>query len=75
METKQYKWVAIDIAIQLLRPGAKYTLTNTTFTEWDDPRPCPTWTEIEDTLQKIRDFEDSIKTLYIEDYLPKEQLA
>jgi hypothetical protein len=32
---------------------------------WEDPRPCPTWQEIEETMDKIKAFEDSIKTIWL----------
>ena len=72
---KPSKWASIDIAMQFLRPGAKYQLEGTRFTIWADPRPCPSWEEVLDTMEKIRQFEASINTLYLEDYLPKEQAA
>jgi len=34
-------------------------------TRWEDPRPCPTWEEIQDTIEKIRAFEDSINTILL----------
>jgi hypothetical protein len=35
------------------------------FTRWDDPRPCPTWEEVQDTMEKIQRFEDSINTVWL----------
>ena len=57
----------VDTAIQLLRPGAKYQLRGTQFDFWLDPRPVPTWDEINDTIEKIKQFEDSINTIYLEE--------
>lgn len=68
-DKKIYRMYGINTAIQLLRPGSKWALQNKTFVEWNDPRPCPTWEEIEDTMQKIKAFEDSIKTLWTEEQL------
>lgn len=59
---------AIDVAITLLRPGAKFQLGNNKFTIWDDPRPEPSWEEVLETIEKIRAFESSINTIYLEDY-------
>ena len=36
-------------------------------TRWDDPRPCPTWEEIDDTMAKIKAFEESINTIWLPD--------
>ena len=69
MSKKQYTLFGIDTAMRLLRPGARCTIYNNEIIDWMDPRPAPTWEDIVETLQKIKDFEDSIDTLYIEDYL------
>ena len=59
----------IDTAMHLLRPGAKWEISNTMITRWDDPRPCPTWQELQDTMEKIKAFEDSINTIYTEEQI------
>ena len=69
METKVYRFLGIDTAMQLLRPGAKWEISNNVFTRWDDPRPCPTWQEVQDTMEKIKAFEDSINTIYTEEQI------
>ena len=63
--TKQYMLFGIDTAMHLLRPGAKWEISNREFTRWDDPRPCPTWQEVQDTMEKIKQFEDSINTIWL----------
>ena len=63
--TKQYMLFGIDTAMHLLRPGAKWEISNREFTRWDDPRPCPTWQEVQDTMEKIKAFEDSINTVWL----------
>ena len=63
--TKQYMLFGIDTAMHLLRPGAKWEISNREFTRWEDPRPCPTWQEVQDTMEKIRKFEDSINTIWL----------
>lgn len=55
-----YTLFCIHNAISLLRPGAIYALSNMEFVQWNDPRPVPTREEIEETLKKLKDFEDSI---------------
>ena len=73
MTTKIYSLYGIDTAMHLLRPGAKWEISNTMFTRWDDPRPCPTWEEVQDTMQKIKAFEDSINTVWLPEQI--EQIA
>jgi hypothetical protein len=65
MDTKIYRLVGIDTAMHLLRPGAKWEISNTMFTRWEDPRPCPTWEEVQETMEKIKAFEDSINTIWL----------
>ena len=65
----------INTAIYLLRPGAKWEVTNGVFTRWDDPRPCPTWDEVLDTMEKIKKFEESIKTIYLPEQMSKENVV
>lgn len=55
--------------MHLLRPGASWEISNSSFSRWDDPRPCPTWEEVQATMEKIRAFEDSIDTVYTEEQL------
>lgn len=61
---KIYKLFGIDTAMYLLRPGAKWEISNNQFTRWDDERPCPTMKEVYETIEKIKAFEDSINTIY-----------
>lgn len=65
MSTKIYQLYGIDTAMHMLRPGAKWEISNTMFTRWDDPRPCPTWEEVAQTMEKIKAFEDSINTVFL----------
>lgn len=57
--------------MHLLRPGAKWEISNTMITRWEDPRPCPTWEELMETMEKIKSFEDSINTIFTEDQIEK----
>ena len=67
MNTKIYQLYGIDTAMHLLRPGAKWEISNTMFTRWEDPRPCPTMEEVMETMEKIKAFEDSINTIWTEE--------
>lgn len=69
MTTKQYMMYGIDTAMHLLRPGARWEITNNFFSLWDDPRPCPTMEEVHETMEKIRAFEDSINTIFTDEQL------
>lgn len=71
MTMKIYQLYGIDTAMHLLRPGAKWEISNTMFTRWEDPRPCPTWQEVVETMEKIKAFEDSINTIFTEDQIEK----
>jgi len=63
-ETKIYQLYGINTAMHLLRPGARWEISNRDITVWEDERPCPTWEEIDDTMEKIKQFEDSINTIW-----------
>jgi hypothetical protein len=69
MTTKVYRLMGIDTAMHLLRPGARWEISNNCFTRWDDPRPCPSIEEVYQTIEKIREFEDSIDTIYLPEQL------
>jgi hypothetical protein len=69
MDTKIRMMYGIDTAMHLLRPGARWEITNNFFSLWDDPRPCPTIEEVHETMEKIRAFEDSINTIFTDEQL------
>lgn len=69
MDNKIYQLYGIDTAMHLLRPGAKWEISNTMFTRWEDPRPCPTMEEVKETMEKIKAFEDSIKTVWTQEQI------
>ena len=71
METKIYKFYGIDVAMHLLRPNAKWEISNNMFTRWEDPRPCPSIEEVYWVMDKIREFEDSIPTIWLDEDLKK----
>lgn len=66
--------MGIDTAMDLLRPGAAWEISNNHFTRWEDERPCPTIEEVHETIDKIKAFEESINTIYTKDQL-KEMAA
>jgi hypothetical protein len=66
---KKYQLYGINVAMHLLRPNAKWEISNRTITIWEDDRPCPTWDEIDDTMEKIKAFEDSIPTIWTTEIL------
>jgi hypothetical protein len=69
MTEKIYQMYGINTALQLLRPGARWEITNDHFSVWEDPRPCPTMEEVWETMKKIKDFEDSINTVWRDDQI------
>jgi len=73
MRGKLYKLYGINVAIELLRPGAKWEYNGHGFTKWDDERPVPSVEEVNDVMEKIRAFEDSIPTLWTKEQLEKIQ--
>ena len=64
---KIYRLTGIDSAMEMLRPGAKWEISNSTFTRWEDDRPCPSMEEVKDVQRKAREFEDSINTIWTKD--------
>lgn len=71
MESKIYQMYGIDTAMHLLRPGARWEITNNFFSVWEDPRPCPTMEEVHETMDKIKAFEDSINTVWTQEQREK----
>jgi len=64
-DAKIFRLYGINTAMELLRPGAKWEISNRIITRWDDPRPIPSWEEIDATMEKIKAFEDSINTIWL----------
>jgi hypothetical protein len=73
MSIKTYQLLGVDTAMQLLRPGAKWEISGTVFTRWDDPRPCPTWDEVVETVEKIKAFEETIDTIWLPEQIAKSE--
>ena len=55
--------------MHLLRPGAKWEISNNVFTRWDDPRPCPSIEEVYWVIDKIKEFEEMIPTIWLPEQL------
>ena len=64
-DAKIYRLFGINTAMELLRPNAKWEISNRMITRWDDPRPMPSWDEIDATMEKIKAFEESINTIWL----------
>ena len=64
-DAKIFRLFGINTAMELLRPGAKWEISNRIITRWDDPRPIPSWEEIDATMEKIKAFEESINTIWL----------
>ena len=69
MTTKVFRFLGIDTAMHLLRPGAKWEISNNVFTRWDDPRPCPSIEEVYWVIDKIKEFEEMIPTIWLPEQL------
>jgi len=44
--------IGVNSIIKNLRPGSKFTLVGTVFSEWEHELPPPTWEEITEQLNK-----------------------
>lgn len=69
MKEKIYQLYGINSAMHMLRPGARWEITNDHFSIWEDSRPCPTMEEVRETMEKIKAFEDSINTVWRDDQI------
>lgn len=68
---KIYQLYGVNTAINLLRPGARWEVDGSRFTIWDDPRPCPSWDEVQKTMEKLKELEDSLDSMWREDQIEK----
>ena len=71
MATKKmiYRISGLDSAIELIRPGASYELTQNGFEIWNDPRPQPTIKELKEVHKKTREFEESLNPIFLKSQL------
>ena len=65
MDAKIYRFYGIDVAMELLRPKAKWEISNNVFTRWDDPRPCPKIEEVYEVMELSKKFEDKINSIWL----------
>jgi hypothetical protein len=71
----KYRIAHPDMAIELLRPGAKYRAQvkssdgqeEIEFAEWDDERPQPSSAEIFSIVSSMRAIEESINIIYTDE--------
>lgn len=66
---KIYQLYGLNAAMQLLRPDSKWELKDGKFTRWNDERDPPTWEEIQETMNKLKELEDSVNTVWTEQQL------
>lgn len=69
MQSKVYRYFGINTAMELLRPGAKWEISNNVITRWEDPRPCPSIEEVYWVMEKVKEFEDIIPTIWLPEQL------
>lgn len=65
MSKKIYRLCGIEVAMELLRPRAKWEIYNDSIIEWDDPRPCPTIEEVYEVMELSKEFEDKIDSIWL----------
>ena len=70
----KYRIAHPDMAIELLRPGARYRAQvksgegeEIEFAEWDDERPQPSSAEIFSIVNSMRAIEESINIIYTDE--------
>ena len=66
-EEKIYRLTGIDSAVEMLRPGAKWEITNSYFSRWDDDRPQPSMEEVKKVQKLAKEFEDKLDTIWKEE--------
>lgn len=69
MKKAFYQLYGVHSAMNLLRPGARWEISNRQFSKWEDPRPCPTWEDVVDAMEKIKAMEDSIPTIFTQEQI------
>ena len=66
---KIYRFCGINDAVEVLRPGASYEISNSFWSRWDDDRPCPSMEEVKAVQEKLKELEDFANTIYTKDQL------
>ena len=67
LEEKIYRLTGIDSAVEMLRPGAKWEITNNYFSKWDDDSPQPSMEEVKKVQKLAKEFEDKLDTIWKEE--------
>jgi hypothetical protein len=66
---KIYRLTGIDSAVEMLRPGAKWEITNNYFSSWDDSRPQPSMEEVKEVQRLAKEFEDKLNTIWTKEQM------
>jgi len=69
MMEKIYRLTGLDSAVEMLRPSAKWEITNHHFSKWDDDRPQPSMEEVKKVQKLAREFEDKLDTIWTKEQL------
>lgn len=68
---KIYRLTGIDSAVEMLRPGAKWEISNSHFSKWDDDRPQPSMEEVKEVQRLAKEFEDKLNTIWTKEQIQK----
>jgi|TARA_R110000823_G_scaffold310586_1_gene435571 hypothetical protein len=66
---KIYRLTGLDSAVEMLRPSAKWEITNHHFSKWDDDRPQPSMEEVKKVQKLAKEFEDKLDTIWTKEQL------
>ena len=66
---KIYRLTGLDSAVEMLRPSAKWEISNHHFSKWDDDRPQPSMEEVKKVQKLAREFEDKLDTIWTKEQL------
>lgn len=61
--------MGLEVSIQKLRPGSKYTLNGTVFVEWQHELPPPSWEEVMKQLDKDIEEYESLPIKVVDNFL------
>jgi len=66
---KIYRLTGLDSAVEMLRPSAKWEISNHNFSKWDDDRPQPSMEEVKKVQKLAKEFEDKLDTIWTKEQL------
>ena len=69
MMEKIYRLTGLDSAVEMLRPSAKWEISNHHFSKWDDDRPQPSMEEVKKVQKLAKEFEDKLDTIWTKEQL------